>query len=183
MRVIYLEGVRSNPFLIGFQQAVFCILMILGNIPFVSTAVVLIRRKHFRKRMADVVKHSHTMRRLVQDIESNRPQSESDAQNSGGLRHRQIGERSQKAKKDGVQRDSSKKLPPLSKSRTYHYSTGFGFVPTPWETKLARNFFKRVFDSLTSELKPENHDYISFKPRLDSKGRFLDLSEHDRLEL
>lgn len=75
------------------------------------------------------------------------------------------------------------KLPPLSKSRTYHYSTGFGFVPTPWETKLARSFVTRVFDSLTSELKPEHHDYVSFKPRLDSKGRFLDLSEHDRLEL
>ncbi|OAL57355.1 potassium transport protein-like protein 1 [Pyrenochaeta sp. DS3sAY3a] len=167
----------------GFQQAVFCILMILGNIPFVSTAVVLIRRKHFRKRMADVVKHSHTMRRLVQDIENNRPKSEDAAESNGGLRQRQVGESSQRAKKDKAQQDPAMKLPPLSKSRTYHYSTGFGFVPTPWETKLARSFFTRVFDSLTSELKPEHHDYVSFKPRLDSKGRFLDLSEHDRLEL
>ncbi|KAF1846228.1 potassium transport protein-like protein 1 [Cucurbitaria berberidis CBS 394.84] len=168
----------------GFQQAVFCILMIIGNIPFVSTAVVLIRRTLFRKKMADVVKHSHTMRRLVQDIEDNRHTGREESSRNGSLRQRPAGEPSLPANGKQRQRDRSpKKLPPLSKSRTYHYQTGFGFIPTPWETKLARNFFSRIFDKLTSELKPEQHDYVSFKPRLDSKGRFLELSEHDRLEL
>ncbi|KAJ4364099.1 hypothetical protein N0V83_009554 [Neocucurbitaria cava] len=168
----------------GFQQAVFCILMIIGNIPFVSTAVVLIRRTLFRKKMADVVKHSHTMRRLVQDIEDNRHRDREESNSSRSLRQRQVRERDQVAKGKQKQGDRPpKNPPPLSKSRTYHYQTGFGFIPTPWETKLARNFFSRIFDNLTSELKPEHHDYISFKPRLDSKGRFLELSEHDRLEL
>jgi potassium uptake Trk family protein len=167
----------------GFQQAVFAILMIIGNIPFVSTAVVLVRRYLFRKKMTDVVKHSRTMRRLVQDIEDNRPKDRDESTSSGSLRQRFQGEQSRTARGKQKQRDVSPKLQPLSRRRTYHYQTGFGFIPTPWETKLARNFFSRVFDSLTSELKPEQHDYVSFKPHLDSKGRFLELSEQDRMEL
>ena len=168
----------------GFQQAVFAVLMIIGNIPFVSTFVVLIRRTLFRKKMADVVKHSRTMRRLVQDIEDNRRDARDESGSSNGsLRLRNVVDRPPGAKGKQPRRDGSPKMQPLSKRRTYHYQTGFGFIPTPWETKLARNFFSRVFDGLTSELKPEQHDYVSFKPRLDSKGRFLELSEQDRMEL
>ncbi|KAJ4322266.1 hypothetical protein N0V94_002496 [Neodidymelliopsis sp. IMI 364377] len=166
----------------GFQQAVLCILLIVGNIPFVSMVVVLIRQSLFRKRMSEVVKHSRTMQRLVQDIEDHRhvDRGESSNSSSNSLRQRQNAER-RKSKVNGNQ--APVKIQPLSKRRTFHHQTGFGFVPTPWETKLARNFFKRAFDNVTSELKPEQHDYVSFKPRLDSKGRFLELSEHDRLEL
>ncbi|KAH9861008.1 hypothetical protein IAQ61_010744 [Plenodomus lingam] len=167
----------------GFQQAVFAILMFIGNIPFVSTFVVLIRRKLFRKKMAHVVKHSRTMRRLVQDIEDNRHTGRGEADSSGTLRQRASRGPSRWANGTKEERDCSPKMQPLSKRRTYHYQTGFGFIPTPWETKIARNFFRRIFDRLTSELKPERHDYVSFKPRLDSKGRFLDLSEQDRMEL
>lgn len=174
----------------GFQQAVLCILLIIGNIPFVSMVVVLIRQSMFRKRMSEVVKHSRTMQRLVQDIEHNRhaesheENCSSDANsssNSNNLRQRQIAGPGKSSANAG--KEKPLKIQPLGKRRTFHHQTGFGFVPTPWETKLARNFFARVFDSVTSELKPEQHDYISFKPRLDSKGRFLELSEHDRLEL
>ncbi|KAH7066256.1 potassium transport protein-like protein 1 [Paraphoma chrysanthemicola] len=164
----------------GFQQALLCTLMILGSIPFVSAWVVLIRRALFRKKMADVVKQSRTMRRLVQDIEQSHHQNAvaSTSDESPALE----GEHGQKAN-GKKKRDRSPKMQPLSKRRTFHHQTGFGFVPTPWETKLARSFFSRIVDRLTSELKPENHGYLSFKPRLDSKGRFLELSEHDRLEL
>ncbi|KAH6639159.1 potassium transport protein-like protein 1 [Boeremia exigua] len=165
----------------GFQQAVLCILLIIGNIPFVSMVVVLIRQSMFRKRMSEVVKHSRTMQRLVQDIEDNRQTDQSSASSSNSLRQRQNGER-RKSRANPAQK-KQEKIQPLSKRRTFHHQTGFGFVPTPWETKLAKNFFRRVFDSVTSELKPEQHDYVSFKPHLDSKGRFLELSEHDRLEL
>lgn len=135
----------------------------------------------FRKRMSEVVKHSRTMQRLVQDIEHNRQTDQSSSSSSNSLRQRRNVER----RKSGVNGKQNKpeKIQPLSKRRTFHHQTGFGFVPTPWETKLAKNLFRRVFDSVTSELKPEQHDYISFKPHLDSKGRFLELSEHDRLEL
>lgn len=167
----------------GFQQAVLCILLIIGNIPFVSMVVVLIRQSMFRKRMCEVVKHSRTMQRLVQDIEHNR-HTESSGEGSSSansLRQRQIAGHGKTRANGG--KEKPVKIQPVSKRRTFHHQTGFGFVPTPWETKLARSFFARVFDSVTSELKPEQHDYISFKPRLDCKGRFLELSEHDRLEL
>ncbi len=71
----------------GFQQAILCVLMILGSSPFVSAFVVLIRRQLFRKKMADVVKHSRTMRRLVQDIE-NSQQAESTGHS--GIGHSQL---------------------------------------------------------------------------------------------
>ena len=45
----------------GFQQAVLCVLLIIGSIPFVSMVVVLIRLSMFRKRMSEVVKHSRTI--------------------------------------------------------------------------------------------------------------------------
>ncbi|KAF2623097.1 potassium transport protein-like protein 1 [Macroventuria anomochaeta] len=164
----------------SFQQAVLCILLIIGNIPFVSMVVVLIRQSMFRKRMSEVVKHSRTMQRLVQDIEDNRQTESSGNSSNNNLRQRQVAG-GRKSRVNGEQKPA--KTQPLNKRKTFHHQTGFGFVPTPWETQLVKNFFKRVFDSVTSELKPEQHDYVSFKPRLDSKGRFLKLSEHDRLEL
>jgi potassium uptake Trk family protein len=168
----------------GFQQAVLCVLMILGSIPFVSAWVVLIRRTLFRKKMADVVKHSRTMQRLVQDIEQSH-QEDPDTGASSSSSPRLAGEpvQTRKGKEKQSMQDNSPKIHPLSKRRTFHHQSGFGFVPTPWETKLARSFFSRAVKSITSELKPEHHGYLSFKPRLDSRGRFLELSEHDRLEL
>lgn len=165
----------------GFQQAVLCILLIIGSIPFVSMVVVLIRLSMFRKRMSEVVKHSRTMQRLVQDIEDNRRTDQSSSSSNNSLRQRQVVTR--RVSRANGQQKKPVKLQPLNRRRTFHHQTGFGFVPTPWETKLAKNFFSRVFDGLTSELKPEQHNYVSFKPRLDSRGRFLELSEHDRLEL
>ena len=164
----------------GFQQAVLCVLLIVGNIPFVSMVVVLIRRSYFRKRMADVVMHSRTMQRLVQDIEHN-SNLDSRGNNNDALRQRQ--KKDTVSSKGKQKKERSPKIQPLSRRRTYHHQTGFGFIPTPWETKLARNTFKRLFDNVISELRPEQHNYVSFKPRLDSRGRFLELSEHDRFEL
>ena len=135
----------------------------------------------FRKKMADVVKHSRTMLRLVQDIEQSHRQAQNASTSSSSPQL--TGEHNQTSKGKQRQRDKSPKIQPLSKRRTFHHQSGFGFVPTPWETKLARSFFSRMIDRLTSKLKPENHGYLSFKPQLDSKGRFLELSEHDRLEL
>jgi potassium uptake Trk family protein len=165
----------------GFQQAVLCVLLIIGSIPFVSMVVVLIRLSMFRKRMSEVVKHSRTMQRLVQDIEDNRRIDQSSSSSNNSLRQRQVIAR--RVSGTNGQQEKPVKLQPLNRRRTFHHQTGFGFVPTPWETKLAKNFFSRVFDSVTSELKPEQHNYVSFKPHLDSRGRFLELSEHDRLEL
>ncbi len=169
----------------GFQQATFAVLLMIGNIPFVSTAVVLIRRALFRKKMADVVKHSHTMQRLVRDIENSHSNQNESSGSTSGVRQRPNAKQSQVGKGTQHRNEDSPqvKIEPISRRRTYHYQTGFGFIPTPWEVKAARNFFSRMLDRFSSEFKPERHDYISFKPHLDSKGRFRELSEEDRMEL
>jgi potassium uptake Trk family protein len=121
------------------------------------------------------------MQRLVHDIEesNNRDQGASTGTDSP----LPLGENGRTSRGKQKRGERLPKLIPLSKRRTFHHQSGFGFIPTPWETKLARSFFSRIVDNFTSELKPENHGYLSFKPRLDSKGRFMELSEHDRLEL
>ncbi|KAL1798256.1 hypothetical protein ACET3X_002293 [Alternaria dauci] len=169
----------------GFQQAIFAVLLMIGNIPFVSTAVVLIRRALFRKKMADVVKHSHTMQRLVRDIENSNSDRNENNSSTESVRQRAIGKQNNAGKSAQRRNDESPnvKIKPVTKRRTFHYETGFGFVPTPWEIKSARNFFSRILDRFSTELQPEKHNYVSFKPHLDSKGRFRELSEQDRMEL
>jgi potassium uptake Trk family protein len=101
------------------------------------------------------------------------------------VRQRANGKQNKAGKSTQRRKDESPhvKIKPVSRRRTFHYETGFGFIPTPWEIKSARNFFSRILDRFSTELKPEKHDYVSFKPHLDSKGRFRELSEQDRMEL
>ncbi|KAL6161096.1 hypothetical protein ACJQWK_08891 [Exserohilum turcicum] len=171
----------------GYQQATFAVLMMIGNIPFVSTAVVLIRRALFRRKLADVVKHSHTMQRLVRDIEET-PESDTLGSSSGSgrsLRQRTGTTQSQtsQSKQMGGNGSSTVKIKPVSRKQGYYYERDFGFLPAPWETRFVRNMFRRTIAVFATELRPEHHDYISFKPHLDSRGRFRELSEQDRMEL
>ena len=55
--------------LTSFQQAMLCILMLIGNLIFVSTFVVIIRRHFFRRKLADVVGHSEAGRKVLRNIE------------------------------------------------------------------------------------------------------------------
>jgi hypothetical protein len=53
----------------GFQQAMLCVLLLIGNVVFVSSFVVVIRRHYFRVKLADIVQHSKSGRGILQDIE------------------------------------------------------------------------------------------------------------------
>jgi Trk-type K+ transport system membrane component len=55
--------------LTGFQQAILCILLLIGNAVFVSTFVVLIRRHFFRYKLADIIENSKSDREVLEDIE------------------------------------------------------------------------------------------------------------------
>ena len=55
--------------LTAFQQAIFCILLLVGNVVFVSTFVVLIRRHYFRRKLAHIVQHSKSGQKVLRDIE------------------------------------------------------------------------------------------------------------------
>jgi len=53
----------------AFQQAVLCFLMTIGNVVFVSTAIVVIRRYWFLEKMKHIVKHTKAGKEIAQDIE------------------------------------------------------------------------------------------------------------------
>ena len=72
--------------LTAFQQAMLCILMLIGNIIFVSTFVVIIRRHYFRRKLDDIVQHSKSGREILKDIErqENRQSNSSGRKSSRG---------------------------------------------------------------------------------------------------
>lgn len=168
--------------LTGFQQAVLCVLLLIGNVVFVSTFIVLVRRYYFRKKLADIVQHSAAGRKALQNLED---EECAPHDSNSGLRHRRVGEggRLRNGKQKGRARSSREGKTKMVTGRSYYHQTGFGFFPAPWETKTAREFFERVFGRITSPLRPEEHQYLSFRPQLDPRGRIRGLSEHQRLEL
>jgi predicted lipid-binding transport protein (Tim44 family) len=68
MRSIGLNTINLGS-LTGIQQAVLCVLLIIGSVIFVSMFIVLIRRSYFRKRLADLVQSSKAARKVASDLE------------------------------------------------------------------------------------------------------------------
>ena len=68
--------------LTSFQQAMLCILLLIGNVVFVSTFVVVIRRHFFRRKLAHVVEHSKSGRKVLRDIERQERQQSSRSKRS-----------------------------------------------------------------------------------------------------
>ncbi|KAB2575749.1 Potassium transport protein 1 [Lasiodiplodia theobromae] len=176
----------------GFQQAILCILLIIGNVPFVSSFVVIIRRHFFRRKLADIVQHSRSGRQMVRDLEGEERQSHY-RRDATHLRKRP------KRRSDDDNEDESSEQRPLRSSSTpahrrntkressdqrlYHYATGRGFFPWPWESHTVQRFFHYPFRRLQRKLQPPDRSYISFDADLDERGRFRNLSEHERAEL
>ncbi|KAF1948879.1 potassium transport protein 1 [Byssothecium circinans] len=171
-----------NPVNLGslthFQQAVLCVLLIIGNIIFVSTFIVLIRRYYFRKKLADIIQGSKAARIAVEDLEQH---DSSHDESTRGLRQRRGGNPTEV--RDVKKKQKDKKADLHSLKRRYYHRSGYGFFPAPWETDVAHNFFFRLFSRFSNSLKPEHHHYLSFQPKLDPRGRMQGLTEHQRLEL
>ena len=172
--------------LTAFQQAVLCILLIVGNVIFVSTFIVLIRRFYFRKRLAELVQHSQAARKVVEDLERHADEGQQCASSSVLRQRKSRGQRIKgKAKRTDrggsdtdVQTRVAKKM-----HRVYYHQSGFGFFPTPWEAEAVRSFFDRLFAQVSGGPEPGEHYYLSFEPQLDAKGRLFGLNERQRLEL
>lgn len=56
----------------GLQQAVLCGLMLVGNVVFVSSFVVLIRQHFFRRKLSDIAHESESCRHILRRINSQR---------------------------------------------------------------------------------------------------------------
>lgn len=68
--------------LTSFQQAMLCVLLLIGNVVFVSTFVVVIRRHYFRRKLAHVVEHSKSGQKVLRDIERQERQQASNPKRS-----------------------------------------------------------------------------------------------------
>jgi Trk-type K+ transport system membrane component len=173
----------------AFQQAVLAILLLVGNVTFVSTFVVLIRRHFFRRKLADMVNHSRAARKVIGDIEKQ------GLTNASQLNHTTlVAKTGSSADVSGhVASDTTRRrrlavdeaeLDLLAKKRTsLHHQTGLGTFPAPWEIDSVRRVVSYPFHKLASDLKHKSHSYISFDAKFDKRGRFRELNELERCEL
>ena len=146
--------------------------MFAGSIILVSIFVVVIRRHFFRKKLADVVAHSAAGKKALEDIEHQ--ESQMPVQKSipdSLLRRRRPAQEPQPS------------AHPISRPRrSIHY--GHGTFPAPWEIQGFRGFFAAPFQSMKKPtLDPDHQPYLSFKPKIDDKGRVHALTEYERAEL
>lgn len=173
--------------LTGYQQSVLFVLMLLGDLSTVSISVVVVRRLMFRRQIKDWLAHHKAARQVLQDVDE-----ELAKHDSGPLRHRDLGNGSvagpstsgtgeMHSIEHAVSKGSKQSLERTSFSRHTKY---FGGVTAPWET----NTFDWILTSpsrwwKTSHTTPDAHQYLSFKPSLDEKGRFRNLQNAEYEEL
>lgn len=145
--------------------------MFLGSICFVSVFVVVIRRHFFRRKLTEVVQNSASGQRALEDIEyQENKTSDNDmsrSRSNKGLRNR----------------TSAKKVPDKSLPHRHSVQYGHGGFPAPWEISGLQSILKKLFLPSGPLLKSGQHSYLSFAPRLDSKGRVHALNEYERAEL
>lgn len=171
--------------LTAFQQAVLAILIILGNVVFVSTSVVVIRLYFFRKKLAHIVEHSAAGRKLqkhVGEAEANSSQPALPDPDLGQIANIKTSNGSSPLSTDDISHSPDCKAttfrrrmqeiqrPPQSQNRRRHHQTGRGFFPAPWQISSIRKAFHRPTQKLGEQLHTKSHHYVSFEPQLDHKA-------------
>jgi len=165
----------------GFQQAVLFILIPLGNVMFVSMSTVYIRKYFFRKKIKHFLRHSRAGRQVTNDIERDsisHPNTLDSYQSS-----RSIGALPSRTPKDNNMTAKLRNRKAPKKDTNPHHLNHFGGFPLPWENAGVQNLLHAPFRKLHRPPHDEPHNYLSFKPALDSRGRFLSLDERQREEL
>jgi len=162
----------------AFQQSWLTILLVIGTVPFVSLFVVVIRRHYFRKKLKDTVEHSRSGRKYLQDIEQ--PGKGKAKKTFESL---QNGVKSAASDNTGLRRRPEIKREMIKRPQLPSYQTGHGFIPAPWELEAVQDAVRYPFRSFATHTHDKDHSYLSFKASLDERGRFRELSEHERSEL
>ncbi|CAD0093502.1 unnamed protein product, partial [Aureobasidium vineae] len=165
----------------GFQQAVLFILIPLGNVMVVSMSTVYIRKYFFRKKIRHFLHHSKAGRQVAKDIEQDsfKQQGHHDLSQP----RQTIEASSSRVPKDHEMTAELRNRRMPKKDTSPHHLTHFGGFPFPWESSGFQNLFHAPFQKLHRPPHEEPHNYLSFKPALDSRGRFLSLDARQREEL
>ena len=171
--------------LTAYQQSILSILMIIGNVVFVSISVVIIQRHFFRKHLSGFLDHSKAERRIVDDIDHRERGGAaqevddtngkgkivsiiaSDRESPGPSRWNETQKRRphNMANLDSSQSATDRSTNPISR----HHETGFGGFPAIWEISSIRRFFGNQFKRLDTQVHRQHHGYISFHPSLDHR--------------
>ena len=157
----------------GFQQAVLFILIPMGNLMVVSTSVVYVRKHFFRKKMNDFISHSKTGQIIAEDIERQATRPTTNITQDNDISH--LNRVSNKAHNNGVIRQRMQ--------YKEHHLIAHGGYPFPWQMRTVQDAVYSPFQGRRRSPYHETHDYLSFQPNLDCKGRFHSLDEKQRAEI
>ncbi|KAL8789928.1 MAG: hypothetical protein Q9195_006589 [Heterodermia aff. obscurata] len=185
--------------LTAFQQALLAILILLGNVVFVSVFVVIIRRHFTQRELNKLLENSKAGCKVKIKVDEEEANCSTEPASGLGLSatlaagclddviSRSTDNAVQPTHSDNssVRSRRTSAVQPSSnyEYRRSHHQTGLGFLPAPWQISGVRKAFHWLFRR-TGEQPPEkNHQYFSFVPALDVRGRIHSLNEHEREEL
>jgi len=163
----------------AFQQVILYFLMAMGNVMTVSASTVYIRRYFVGKKIRDVYQHSKAAQDVAGDVEA---QGERSRKN-----HPQETDGTTKVPRHHPSTQAIRRRQPNPDAEKDYYQAhhyrDHGGIPMPWQSRTVRDAFHAPFASVHRKPHDEPHDYISFQPALDFKGRFHSLDERQREEL
>ena len=171
-----------------FQQAILAILMLLGNVAFVSILVVIIRRHFFKRKLSNLLGNSKLglkVRNKTDDEEANcSSQGTSDHNSSGRFANEVLDDVISRSADKGTQstryddtnichRRKSVAQPTSNHDwKRSHHQKGLGFFPAPWQISSVRKAFRWLFRWMGEQPHESKHYYFSFVPSLDFKVGF-----------
>jgi hypothetical protein len=172
----------------AFQQAALAILLLLGNVTFVSTFVIVIRRRFFRRKLADMVNNSRAARKVVNDVEL---QASEPSGRSVGMMKKIPSKLQSSAgyRPSGDARRRRSTIAPAEndfrskREKNLHHQTGLGTFPAPWDSRIIRRWISYPFQKDIRTRDHRAHSYVSFDAKFDERGRFRELNELERCEL
>jgi len=164
--------------LMGFQQAVLFVQMLLGNIVAISLIAVVVKRYYFRKEFTKMMKDPESRERVERVLQKRKmkdthekPEPGSDQasdtpHNDNGMTSRKTSRK--KAEDNGKSQEKSSR----SESREHlieHHEEGFGGIPQFWQTNTFRNIVRKPWQSKMEKHKDPGHPDFQFEPDTDHK--------------
>ncbi|KAH8669127.1 cation transport protein-domain-containing protein [Xylariales sp. PMI_506] len=163
----------------GYQQSVLFVLMLLGDLSVVSISVVVVRRWVFQKRLLQKVKQSAAARMVVKEIDE-----EAALRQHSAHQHDSNQDDSRSSTRDIRGPERPERAVYARTSPTQPHQQSLGGLSAPWETGPWRWLSSRVSGWLNrNRLTPDHHQYLSFVPHLDDRGRFRKLTPTECAEL
>lgn len=173
--------------LTAFQQSILAILILLGNVVFVSIFVVIIRRHFFKRKLNNILVNSKAGPKVRSGIEEEAIGFAQSASNhhpserlGAGFPDDHISRSADNAVHSTqyddatVRRRRKSATQPASNrdQRRNHYQTGLGFFPAPWQISGVRKACSWLSRRIGEQPHEKNHHYFSFVPTLDYKVGF-----------